>query len=98
MPHVSPGLMALLAAIVVALVGGAAWRHTNGRMRTPRSTQEGNGVVRLPVATATAAWETTPGASTVLARGTTPVAPEGEAMPSQPADQKLRLTGEQIGS
>jgi thiol-disulfide isomerase/thioredoxin len=34
---VSPGLIALLAAIVVALLGGAAWRQTNGRMRAPRA-------------------------------------------------------------
>jgi thiol-disulfide isomerase/thioredoxin len=34
---VSPGLVALLAAIVVALLGGAAWRQTNGRMRAPRA-------------------------------------------------------------
>jgi thiol-disulfide isomerase/thioredoxin len=34
---VSPGLIALLAAIVVALLGGAAWRQANGRMRAPRA-------------------------------------------------------------
>ena len=27
----------LLAVIVVALLGGAAWRQTNGRMRAPRA-------------------------------------------------------------
>jgi thiol-disulfide isomerase/thioredoxin len=31
---VTPGLIALLAALIVALAGGAIWRLTNGRMRT----------------------------------------------------------------
>jgi thiol-disulfide isomerase/thioredoxin len=30
----TPGLIALIAALVVALAGGAVWRRTNGRMRT----------------------------------------------------------------
>jgi thiol-disulfide isomerase/thioredoxin len=63
----------LLAVIVVALLGGAAWRQTNGRMRAPR---------------AVAALE--------LARGTTPGTP-ASPMSAEPADQKLRLTGGQIG-
>jgi thiol-disulfide isomerase/thioredoxin len=32
----TPGLVALLAALAVALAGGAIWRRTNGRMRSPR--------------------------------------------------------------
>jgi thiol-disulfide isomerase/thioredoxin len=87
----------VLAALVVALLGGAVYRRTNGRMRAPRKIQEGNGVVRLPVATSAAAMGTTRGTPTVLARGATPGAPDREATPSWPADQKLRLTGEQIG-
>ena len=63
----------LLAVIVVALLGGAAWRQTNGRMRAPR---------------AVAALE--------LARGTTPGTP-ASPMSAAPADQKLRLTGGQLG-
>jgi thiol-disulfide isomerase/thioredoxin len=63
----------VLAAIAVALLGGAAWRQTNGRMRAPR-------------------------AAAVLGLGTTPGTPAGEAMPAEPANQKLLLTGEQIGS
>lgn len=74
--------MVLLAASAVALLGGAAWRQVNGRMRAPRARQqdagvispdapEGNGAVRLPVDPVVAA---------------------------EPADHKLRLTGEQIGS
>jgi thiol-disulfide isomerase/thioredoxin len=83
---VSPGLIVLLAALGVALLGGGAWRRTNGRMRAPRARQqdaglvaadasEGNGAVRLPVAASVAA--------AVLA--------------AESGDQKLRLTGEQIG-
>jgi thiol-disulfide isomerase/thioredoxin len=84
---VSPGLIVLLAALGAGLLGGGAWRRTNGRMRAPRARQhdaglvtagggEGNGAVRLPVATSVAALV---------------LAPES-------GDQKLRLTGEQIGS
>jgi thiol-disulfide isomerase/thioredoxin len=84
---VSPGLIVLIAALGVAVLGGGAWQRTNGRMRAPRARQqdaglvtadasEGNGAVRLPV--------TASAAAAVLA-------PES-------GDQKLRLTGEQIGS
>ena len=84
----SPGLIALLAALAVALLGGAAWRQTNGRMRAPRTRQQdagvvpatvpdGNGAVRLPVVTSAAA--------AVL------------DLPAGPSDLRLRLTGEQIG-
>lgn len=31
----TPGLIALVAALAVALVGGGIWRRTNGRMRSP---------------------------------------------------------------
>ncbi len=31
----TPGLIALVAALAVALVGGGIWRRTNGRMRAP---------------------------------------------------------------
>jgi thiol-disulfide isomerase/thioredoxin len=92
---VSPGVIALLAAIVVALLGGAAWRQTNGRMRAPRGPRhdagvvftersEGNVVASVPVATP----------ATVLTRGTTPGTPAGDATS---VGQRLRLTGEQIG-
>jgi thiol-disulfide isomerase/thioredoxin len=36
-PSVSPGFIALLAAIGAAILGGASWRLTNGRMRAPRA-------------------------------------------------------------
>jgi len=32
----TPGLAVLLAALVLAVAGGTAWRLTNGRMRSPR--------------------------------------------------------------
>src|SRR5215469_6675391 len=81
-PLVSPGLIVLLAAIAVALLGGTAWRQANGRMRAPRTRQqdagavppdalEGNGAVRLPA---------------------------DRLVVAEPADQKLWLTAEQIGS
>ena len=63
----------LLVAIVVALLGGAAWRQTNGRMRAPRA-------VAVPGP----------------ARGTTAGTP-ASPMSAAPADQKLRLTGGQLG-
>ena len=96
----SPGLIALLAAIAVALLGGVVWRQTNGRMRAPRARQQGagvvsrdvpdgNGDVRRPAATEAA--------TSVLAWGTTPGTPESRAMPAEPGDQMVRLTGDQIG-
>jgi thiol-disulfide isomerase/thioredoxin len=33
---VTPGLAALLAALALALIGGAVWRKSNGRLRTSR--------------------------------------------------------------
>jgi thiol-disulfide isomerase/thioredoxin len=74
--------MVLLAASAVALLSGAAWRQANGRMRAPRARQQD-------------------------ARVVPPEAPEGNGavrlpadpeLAAEPADQKLRLTGEQIGS
>jgi thiol-disulfide isomerase/thioredoxin len=36
----TPGLVALIAALLVALAGGAVWRRTNGRMRTMAAVPE----------------------------------------------------------
>ena len=33
----TPGLAALIGALAIAVVGGSAWRLTNGRMRGPRA-------------------------------------------------------------
>jgi thiol-disulfide isomerase/thioredoxin len=79
---VSPGLIVLLAAIVVALLGGAAWRQTNGRMRAPRTRQQDAGVVPPDALEGNGA--------VLLPADLVPVA--------EPAEQKLRLTGAQIGS
>jgi thiol-disulfide isomerase/thioredoxin len=35
--RVTPGLTALLAALVLGLAGGAIWRRSNGRLRTTRN-------------------------------------------------------------
>ncbi len=58
----SGGLIALLAAIAAAVLGGAGWRLTNGRMRAPRwalrtspdvrDIPEGNGLVPVQAAPA----------------------------------------------
>jgi thiol-disulfide isomerase/thioredoxin len=43
----TPGLAALLGALAIALIGGTAWRATNGRMRSPggsRTRRAGAGV------------------------------------------------------
>jgi thiol-disulfide isomerase/thioredoxin len=98
--HVSPGLIALLATIAVALLAGTAWRWMNGQMRAPRGqqqsagavtagTHERNGVLSPLVAT--------PVAAAVPSAGTVAGSPAGMAMPPEPSDRKLRLTGEQIG-
>jgi len=97
---VSPGLVALLVTTAAALLGGVAWRQTNGRMRAPRVRQQGagvatadapdgNGAVVPSVDTSAAAvptWGTTPGTLAELAKL------------AEPLGQKPRLTGEQIGS
>jgi thiol-disulfide isomerase/thioredoxin len=62
-PDVSGGLVALLVTIAVAMVGGAYWRLTNGRMRSAGAApppsrasgdvadiREGNGLVPVPAA------------------------------------------------
>lgn len=93
--------------MAVALIGGGAWRQTNGRMRAPRgvvgaapragdapqssASREGNGAVRLPVDTRAAAAVLAPG---VLAA---PAVLAGGTTPGAPADRKLQLTGDLIG-
>ncbi len=37
----TPGLAALVGALAVALIGGTAWRLTNGRMRSPSPARPG---------------------------------------------------------
>jgi len=40
----TPGVIAAIAALAVALVGGAVWRRTNGLMRTPPAQKATAGV------------------------------------------------------
>jgi thiol-disulfide isomerase/thioredoxin len=69
-PGVSGGFVALLVAITVAIVGGAYWRLTSGRMRPAGSAlrpsagrrgigdiRKGNGLVPVPVSPAVPAAE-----------------------------------------
>jgi thiol-disulfide isomerase/thioredoxin len=79
---VSPGLIALLVTIAVALLGGVAWRQANGRMRAPRARQQDAGV--------TTADAPERNGAVGLPADLVPMA--------GPADQQPRLTGEQIGS
>jgi thiol-disulfide isomerase/thioredoxin len=51
----TPGLFALVAALAVALAGGAIWRRTNGRMHSPRAPKATAGVAGVPVMTKHAA-------------------------------------------
>jgi thiol-disulfide isomerase/thioredoxin len=51
----TPGLIALVAALAVALAGGAIWRRTNGRMRNPGAPRATAGVAAVPVMTMDAA-------------------------------------------
>jgi thiol-disulfide isomerase/thioredoxin len=44
-------LIVAVAALAVALIGGAVWRRTNGTMRTPRAPKATGAVVAVPVPT-----------------------------------------------
>ena len=51
----TPGLMALVAALAVSLAGGAIWRRTNGRMHSPGAPRATASVAGVPVMTMDAA-------------------------------------------
>jgi thiol-disulfide isomerase/thioredoxin len=51
----TPGLMALVAALAVSLAGGAIWRRTNGRMRGPGAPRSTASVAGVPAMTMDAA-------------------------------------------
>ncbi len=98
------GLAALIAAIVVAVTGGEVWRRTNGRMRTPRRARAGS-PVRGPAADGAPA-PGLPASAAVPAAGSgggTSAAPvmtdeaADPAMPPDPADSGLALTGSELG-
>jgi thiol-disulfide isomerase/thioredoxin len=88
-PDVSGGFIALLAAIGVAIVGGAGIRLTSGRMRAPRravwSGMRNRRIARVPDRNGLVPGTAGPAASAVI--GT----------PAAPAAEGLRLTGEQLG-
>jgi thiol-disulfide isomerase/thioredoxin len=96
---VSPGLIALLVTVAVALLGGVAWRQTNGRMRAPRARQQDAGVVIADAPEGNGAvLPTFVTAAAGLAPEATSGIPAELAKLAEPSSQKLRLTGEQIGS
>ena len=78
----TPGLIALLVALAVALAAGAVWRRTNGRMRTPRAT---GAAARVPVPA---------GHSGAPVPTDEPADP---AMPPEAADAGLALSADRIG-
>jgi thiol-disulfide isomerase/thioredoxin len=51
----TPGLIALVAALAVALAGGAIWRRTNGRMHSPGAPRAAASIAGVPVMTTDAA-------------------------------------------
>ncbi len=77
----TPGLIALVAALAVALVGGGIWRRTNGVMRTPAALR----------ATAATASVQVPG---VPMPTEDPADPD---MPPEAADAGLALNADQLG-
>lgn len=84
-----PGLIALIAALAAALVGGTGWRLTSGRMRAPRPARAGQQPAREPeLAVAQVA-------AVQVAAGQ----PGGDSEPALTAAEpgRDRLTSEQLG-
>jgi thiol-disulfide isomerase/thioredoxin len=81
--------------MVVALLGGAVWRQANGRMRAPRARQQRARQQEAAKVTSTSALAIQEGSGAARL----PVATSTAALvrSAEPADQQLRLTGEQIG-
>lgn len=77
----TPGLIALVAALAIALVGGGIWRRTNGVMRTPAALR----------ATAATASVQVPGVPMPTED------PADPAMPPEAADAGLALNADQLG-
>jgi thiol-disulfide isomerase/thioredoxin len=92
----TPGLVALLAAIAVALAGGAIWRRTNGRMRSPRGRRGAPGAPP-PAVTPAHARPAAPAATDALQGPVMTLDAADPAMPPEAADDGLTLTGEQLG-
>jgi thiol-disulfide isomerase/thioredoxin len=77
----TPGLIALVAALAIALVGGAIWRRTNGVMRTPAA-------LRATAAPASVQEPSVPVPTED---------PADPAMPPEAADAGLALNADQLG-
>lgn len=87
----TPGLIVLIVAIAVALVGGGVRRRTNGTMRTP--------AVRTPAVRTRAVRRATAAVASVQVPGV-PVPtedPADPAMPASAADPRLALSADQLG-
>jgi thiol-disulfide isomerase/thioredoxin len=83
----TPGTVALLAALAVAVAGGIGWRLTNGRMRSPRLPRaSGQAELLVPAA----ARSGLPAGAGGPGRGSDPAATVG-------AGGELKLTSELIG-
>jgi thiol-disulfide isomerase/thioredoxin len=87
----TPGLIALVAALVIALVGGAIWRRTNGVMRTPAALRATAATARVPVPGVAVPGAAVPGVPVPTED------PADPAMPPEAADAGLALSAEQIG-
>lgn len=82
----TPGLIALVAALAIALVGGGIWRRTNGVMRTPA-------VLRATAATASVQVPSVKVPSVPM-----PTEDSADpAMPTDAADAGLALNADQLG-
>jgi thiol-disulfide isomerase/thioredoxin len=93
LPGVTPGLIALIAALVVAAAGGTAWQRLNGRMRAPRA-------ARPPEAAVARAATAVAPATTVAAAASAPTVTleaADPAMPPDTADAGVRLTSDELG-
>jgi thiol-disulfide isomerase/thioredoxin len=86
----TPGLIALLAALAVALTGGSIWRRTNGRMRGPGAQRAGSA---RPASVPQARMLTAP----VMTAPVMTTDAADPAMPPAAADAGLTLTGDQLG-
>lgn len=92
----TPGLIVLIVAIAVALVGGGVRRRTNGTMRTPAVRTP---AVRTPAVRTRAVRRATAAVASVQVPGV-PVPtedPADPAMPTSAAEPRLALSADQLG-
>jgi thiol-disulfide isomerase/thioredoxin len=102
----TPGLIALVIALAVALAAGAVWRRTNGRMRAPSGTAAAAGVAvptkvgartAAPVPAAVAGVPVPTGVTVPTAVPVPTEEPADPAMPPAAADAGLVLSADRIG-